>query len=97
MLNSRMKDYLDLCLLSRHPELNKSTLQSAIERTFRNRKMEIEASPVGLSAEFGNGPGKQTQWRAFLTGSAITHAPETLTDVVGELRTFIEPILGSLA
>jgi hypothetical protein len=65
-------------------------LQAAIERTFRNRKMEIEATPIGLSAEFGNGPGKQTK------RSAITQAPESLTNVVGELRTFFEPILGAL-
>jgi hypothetical protein len=97
MLNSRMKDYFDLWLLSRHPQLNKSALQTAIERTFRNRKMEIEATPVGLSAEFGNDPGMQTQWRAFLKRSAITQAPESLADVAEELRTFFEPILGDLA
>jgi hypothetical protein len=96
MLNTRMKDYFDLWLLSRNPELNKATLQTAIDRTFRNRKMEIEATPIGLSAEFGNDPGKQTQCRAFLKRSAITQAPESLTDVVEELRTFFEPILGSL-
>jgi hypothetical protein len=59
--------------------------------------MEIEATPVGLSAEFGNDPGMQTQWRAFLKRSAITQAPESLADVAEELRTFFEPILGDLA
>ncbi len=97
MLNSRMKDYFDLWLLSRHPELNMATLRTAIQRTFENRDTEIEAAPVGLSAEFGNDPGKQTQWRAFLKRSALTNAPENLGEVVEQLRTFFEPILGALA
>lgn len=97
MLNSRMKDYFDLWLLSRHPELNMATLRTAIQRTFENRDTEIEAAPVGLSAEFGSDPGKQTQWRAFLKRSALTNAPENLGEVVEQLRTFFEPILGALA
>jgi predicted nucleotidyltransferase component of viral defense system len=97
MLNSRMKDYFDLWLLSRHPELNKETLRTAIHRTFVNRTTEIEAAPVGLSAEFGNDPGKQAQWRAFRKRSALSQAPGNLAEVVEELRVFFEPILGALA
>lgn len=97
MLNSRMKDYFDLWLLSRHPELNKETLRTAIHRTFRNRTTEIEAAPVGLSTEFGNDPGKQAQWRAFLKRSTLTQAPGNLAEVVEELRVFFEPIFGALA
>lgn len=92
-----MKDYFDLWLLSRHPELNKETLRNAIQRTFRNRATEIEAAPVGLSVEFGNDPGKQTQWRAFLKRSALTQAPGNLAEAVEELRAFFEPILAALA
>jgi len=66
MLNTGMKDYFDLWLLSRQPELNKETLRAAIGRTFKNRKMEIEKTPIGLSDEFGNDPTKQVQWTAFL-------------------------------
>jgi hypothetical protein len=62
MLNTRMKDYFDLWLLSRQPELNKETLRTAIERTFKNRNMEIEKTPIALSTEFGNDPTKQVQW-----------------------------------
>jgi hypothetical protein len=54
-----MRDYFDLWLLSPHPQLNKTTLQTAIERTFRNCKMEKEATSIGLSAEFGNNPDSQ--------------------------------------
>uniref|UniRef100_A0A7V4XSL3 Nucleotidyl transferase AbiEii/AbiGii toxin family protein n=1 Tax=Acidobacterium capsulatum TaxID=33075 RepID=A0A7V4XSL3_9BACT len=74
MLNSRMKDYYDLWLLSRHPELDVTTLRYAIQRTFRNRNTAIEAAPVGLSTEFCEDPGKQAQWRAFLRRSNLTES-----------------------
>lgn len=93
MSNTRMKDYFDLWLLSRQPELNKAILRKAIERTFKNRKMEIEIEPVGLSSEFGADLVKQVQWKAFLKRSALTEAPESLTDVVEEIRIFFETIL----
>jgi predicted nucleotidyltransferase component of viral defense system len=93
MVNTRMKDYFDLWLLSRQPELNKGTLRTAIERTFQNRNIEIEKTPIGLSTQFGNDPTKQVQWTAFLKRSALTEAPGNLADVVRELRAFFEEIL----
>jgi hypothetical protein len=93
LTNTRMKDYFDLWLLSRQPELNKATLRRAIERTFENRKMAIESEPIGLSNVFGADPAKQIQWKAFLKRSALTEAPENLTVVVDEIRLFFKPIL----
>jgi predicted nucleotidyltransferase component of viral defense system len=93
MLNTRMKDYFDLWLLSRQPELNRNTLRTAIERTFKNRNMEVDKAPIGLSIEFGNDPAKQVQWTAFLKRSALTDAPNDLADVVKELRAFLKGIL----
>ena len=96
MLNSRMKDYFDIWILLRHPELDQTVLRAAIERTFKNRKMEIDAAPIGLSPQFGTDPAKQTQWRAFLKRSALKDAPEQLSVVVEELRAYFEPIFTSL-
>lgn len=93
MLNTRMKDYFDLWLLSQQPELNRETLTTAIERTFSNRKMEIDKTPIGLSPEFGNDPTKQVQWRAFLKRSALTEVPDSLNEVVAELWAFFGPLL----
>lgn len=97
MLNSRMKDYYDLWLLSGHPELSVPTLRVAIQRTFRNRNTAVEAAPVGLSAEFCNDPGKETQWRAFLKRSNLTEMPKSLVEIGEDLRKFFGPILNDLA
>ncbi len=96
MLNSRMKDYFDIWILLRHPELDRTVLRAAIKRTFKNRKMEIDAAPIGLSPQFGTDPAKQAQWRAFLKRSALTDAPGQLAVVVEELRASFEPILANL-
>ncbi len=93
MLNTRMKDYFDLWVLTRQPELNKEVLGSAIERTFANRGMEIDADPIGLSPAFGNDPAKQTQWSAFLKRARITEAPSSLSEVVEELDKFFATYL----
>jgi hypothetical protein len=93
MLNTRMKDYFDLWLLTRQPELNKEVLGTAIERTFANRGMEIDITPVGLSPAFGGDPTKQTQWSAFLKRARITEAPSSLSQVVEELHKFFTTLL----
>jgi len=97
MLNSRMKDYFDIWIPLRHPELDQTVLRAAIERIFKNRKIEIDATPIGLSLQFGTDPAKQTQWRAFLKRSALKDAPEQLSVVVEGLRAIFEPILTSFA
>lgn len=97
MLNSRMKDYYDLWLLSRHTQLDAATLRDAIQRTFRNRNTAIEVAPVGLSREFCDDLGKQEQWRAFLRRSNLTEFSKSLVEVGENLREFFGPILGDVA
>lgn len=97
MLNTRMKDYFDLWLLSGQTELNKETLCLAIERTFWTRHSPIDRDPIGLSVEFGTDATKQAQWKAFLQRSEIRNAPESLSQVVEELKTFFEPLLNALS
>jgi len=70
MLNARMKDYFDLWLLTRQPELNKEVLSTAVERTFANRGMEIDAAPIGLSPAFGDDPSKHAMERLSKAGEA---------------------------
>lgn len=96
MLNTRMKDYFDLWLLTRQPELNKEVLATAIKRTFANRGMEIDKAPIGLSRAFGDDPAKQKQWSAFLKRARLTEAPTSLSEAVEELHKFFRTILSQL-
>jgi hypothetical protein len=60
-LNSRLKDFFDLWLLSRQFEFDGRLLSEAITRTFENRKTTMSALPIALTAAFANDPIKQSK------------------------------------
>jgi len=69
--NSRMKDFFDLWVLTRHSNLDVTILGQAIKATFARRGTALPTStPVGLSDEFAADQTKQTQWRAFTADSS---------------------------
>ncbi|MFT3892395.1 MAG: nucleotidyl transferase AbiEii/AbiGii toxin family protein [Anaerolineales bacterium] len=64
-VNSRMKDYYDVWLISETFEFECSTLQKAIETTFKNRDTELPVErPISLTIEFAT--ANQTRWMNFL-------------------------------
>lgn len=96
LLNSRMKDYYDLALLSRLYAFDGKVLAEAVAATFAHRGTPVEAEPVGLTPAFYEETVKVTQWRAFLKRSRLT-VDETgdLGEVVRQLRAFAMPVLAA--
>jgi predicted nucleotidyltransferase component of viral defense system len=95
LLNTRMKDYFDLMLLSQLYKFDGPVLLRAILATFKRRSTEIDVSPVGLTDSFASEPGKSAQWKAFLRRSRLEDYPAELTDVVRTVRIFAEPVLSA--
>jgi hypothetical protein len=92
--NSRMKDYFDLWILSRHSAFDGRVLSNAIRATFARRETPLPAAlPFALSDGFAQDAQKQTQWKAFLRKNAL--AVTTLDEVVADLRGFLLPMLGA--
>jgi predicted nucleotidyltransferase component of viral defense system len=90
LANSRMKDFFDIWLLSRHYKFEGDALARAIAATFARRKTDIPAeAPVALTRAFAEDPAKRRQWLAFAEG--IEAKVPSLADVVGELETFLMP------
>lgn len=90
--NSRMKDFFDLWILTRHSELDAAILREAIIATFTRRGTALPATtPVGLSDAFAADATKQTQWRGFVARNRL-QAPD-LQQVVHHLRGHLEAIL----
>lgn len=88
--NSRMKDFYDICVLSRHFDFKDDRLPRAIAATFARRKTEIPAElPDALTAAFAEDPAKIQQWNAFVADVAFQ--PGTLADVVRDLAAFLMP------
>lgn len=95
-LNSRLKDFFDLWLLSRQFEFDGRLLSEAITRTFENRKTAMNAVPIALTAAFANDPIKQTQWKGFVRKSRLAIAPADFPVVVEALGQFLGPLAAAL-
>jgi hypothetical protein len=94
MLNSRMKDFFDLWVLSTHSNFNGVLLARAVTATFERRNTPLpQIIPIGLSDEFINDVHKIKQWQAFLRKNALS--PISLSEVIIKLREFLLPPLHS--
>ena len=75
LLNSRMKDFFDLWLLSRQFDFDGPVLATAIAKTFEHRGTELTLQPTALTADFATDAGKMTQWNAFVRKSRLERLP----------------------
>jgi hypothetical protein len=75
LINSRLKDYFDLWLLSKLYLFDGPVLAAAVEATFQRRDTTIQAVPVGLTETFGRDHFRAVQWRALRRQSAFATAP----------------------
>lgn len=96
VLNSRMKDFYDIWMLSRMFDFRGETLAEAIRATFEQRGTRLDAVPVLFRAIVREDEGKQIQWRGFIRKTKLTEAPEDFKEVVDRLADFLSPIVGAL-
>lgn len=92
ILNSRLKDFFDIWLLSIEFAFDGETLASAIKETFRNRRTEIPSRPVALMTAFAQDTDKQSQWRGFRRRNLLEDSPENLAEVVAYISIFLGPV-----
>jgi hypothetical protein len=96
LLNSRMKDFYDLWILSTQFDFDGATLATAIQKTFANRKTAVLSRPTALRPEFGGDASKQTQWQAFLRKTKLGRVPTTLQAVIDDLVPFLGPVTAAV-
>lgn len=95
LLNSRLKDYYDIWMLTEHFDFDLQILQSAIERTFKRRGTSIPFDlPEALSDGFAENNNRQIQWRGFLKRSGV--AEIDLVSVVKRLANFFAPVFNEM-
>jgi hypothetical protein len=96
ILNSRMKDYFDLWVLSRHSDFDGAVLAQAIRDTFERQGTDIPSGlPFGLTDEFAIHEQKNMQWTDFQHKNDLE--PMSLTAVIAALREFLLPVLTALS
>jgi hypothetical protein len=91
VLNSRMKDFYDIWMLSRTFDFNGEVLAEAIEMTFINRKTDLTNDPAIFDPSFGRDDTRQVQWQGFIRKSRLSNVPGNFGDVVADIKMFLEP------
>lgn len=96
VLNSRMKDFYDIWLLSRSFDFQEVRLSEAIVKTFEIRQTSVLNNPTVFDPSFINDPGMQVQWRGFIRKTRITAAPEVFEHVVVDIKKLFGPVLTAI-
>ena len=93
-LNSRMKDFYDIWLLSRQFEFGGAALAEAVRLTLENRGTEIPEVVIAFTEDFID--SKQAQWAAFYRRLGQEHVPVDFAEVVVGVDAFLGPIASAL-
>ncbi|HEY3788043.1 MAG TPA: nucleotidyl transferase AbiEii/AbiGii toxin family protein [Urbifossiella sp.] len=97
LLNSRMKDFYDLWLLSRRFDFEGATLATAIRKTFEHRGTSVAVLPTALTKRFGGDAAKQAQWRGFVIKTKLADVTDSLQAVIDDLVPFLIPVAEAIA
>lgn len=95
-INSRMKDFYDIWLLSVEATIDGSALYESIKVTFKSRSTKIpNETPFALTHQFAL--DKQKEWAIFVKRSNIKTSKATnFADVIKQLNHFFMPVLGAI-
>ena len=96
LLNSRMKDFYDIWLLSRRFDFKGEILIEAIEKTFEKRKTPLISEPTIFNPTFMQDDTKQAQWQGFIKKTKLTETPESFKDVASVIKAFLQPVVAAI-
>ena len=89
-LNSRMKDFYDLWLMTKRFDFDGKSLAVALKKTFAHRKTPLPSKkPIFVEEIYDETSDRQTLWKAFLTKGRIKHAPEKLSETARVIERFL--------
>lgn len=94
-LNSRMKDFYDIWMLSRQFNFNGAVLAEAIRLTFENRNTQLPTEIEPFSDQFIK--AKQVQWTAFTRRLNQEHVPVKFQEIITGIQAFLSPPVLALA
>lgn len=93
-LNSRMKDFFDIYMLSERFDFDGRALYEALHETFDRRGTAYEREAIVFTEGFYLAEEKQKQWVAFVKRTTKTEI--SFEQVMNRLKDFIYPVYESL-
>ena len=94
ILNSRMKDFYDIWLLSRQFDFVGAELAEAIRLTFKQRGTKLPSEVEAFTALFIE--TKKTQWTAFRKRLNQESIPKSFKEIVAALDRFLSPVVAAI-
>lgn len=94
ILNSRMKDFYDIWMLSRQYDFEGASLAEAIRQTFAQRGTTLVQMKEIFSREFIE--ENQVQWNAFRKRIGLEYLLVSFADVVQQVQVFLSPTVEAL-
>ncbi len=93
-LNSRMKDFYDIWLMTRQINFEEEKLTKAIKATFEHRKTPFPVEAPFFAEEiYDEKSDRAAMWKAFLRKQQIKSAPDSLAEVAQTIEGFLlEPV-----
>ncbi|MFH0727924.1 MAG: nucleotidyl transferase AbiEii/AbiGii toxin family protein [Pseudomonadota bacterium] len=95
VLNSRMKDFYDIWLLSRQFDFDGAILAEAIRLTFEQRGTALPAVIDAFTGSFID--AKQIQWAAFWKRLRQQQVPYSFNDIATLVSGFLTPIVAAIS
>ncbi len=96
VLNSRMKDFYDIWLLSITFDFKGKILVEAVEKTFKKRNTLVTLDAALFGPSFGKDENKNVQWRAFIRQAKIVNVPQSFVEVIDAVMLFLEPLAAAI-
>jgi len=97
MVNSRMKDFYDIWMMSKIFTFTGHVLQVAINATFNRRKTPIpDLTPIALTREFAEERDHKKQWRAFLRRNRLDVGSIEFSQIIDDIYSFLNPVISAI-
>lgn len=93
-LNSRMKDFFDIWMLSRQFDFDGADLAEAVRLTFERRGTALTDDIEAFKESFID--EKQVQWAAFRKRLEQDYVPTSFRDIVVSVEKFLAPICSAV-
>jgi hypothetical protein len=93
--NSRMKDFYDVWICSKHLDFDGDTLAKAVDATFKNRDTPVPTEQFeALTTKFAD--EHRIQWNAFVRKAGEKELTDSLDKIVSDIEKFAMPALRSI-
>ena len=95
-LNSRMKDFFDVWMLSRTGTFRGAELAQAVAQTFGRRGTPLVTNPVCVTDGFARNAAKTIQWQAFVRRGRFEDPIDGIAEVAESVANFLRPVSSAL-